>query len=232
MGWSTTRSSSTTIASAGSQPARPPVPTLTIDGESHVLQHPSQAVLLGLNTPPALRDAPHVAWHIDSILEAWVELVTATPWTRCSSRYRCWGGRRWRSPSTPPTASPPCRARSRRVPLAGRPGPGDGRRRRRRVRGRRRRRDSRPRRPAGVRPAGRRGVALVRARERGRVPERAGPPRSCALAASLVGEPPGGAAPPRRAALSPGRDRGQLPRPRRSGSSTSRASRGCSCRKR
>ena len=57
------------------------MPTLTIDGESHVLQHPSQAgVLLGLDTPPALRDAPHVAWHIDSILEAWVELVTATPW--------------------------------------------------------------------------------------------------------------------------------------------------------
>jgi hypothetical protein len=57
------------------------VPTLTIDGDSHVLQHPSQAgVLLGLATPPALRDAPHVAWHIDAILEAWVELATATPW--------------------------------------------------------------------------------------------------------------------------------------------------------
>jgi hypothetical protein len=64
-------------AAAGS----PPVPTLTIDGTPHVLQHPSEAgVLLGLETPPALRDAPHVAWHIDAILEAWVELVTATPW--------------------------------------------------------------------------------------------------------------------------------------------------------
>ena len=30
--------------------------------------------------PPALRDAPHVAWHIDAILEGWVELVTATNW--------------------------------------------------------------------------------------------------------------------------------------------------------
>jgi hypothetical protein len=57
------------------------VPTLTIDGTPHVLQHPSQAgVLLGLDTPPALRDAPHVAWHIDAILEAWLELVTASPW--------------------------------------------------------------------------------------------------------------------------------------------------------
>ena len=59
----------------------PPVPTLTIDGSAHVLQHPSQAgLLLGLDTPPSLRDAWHVAWHIDAVLEAWVELVTTTPW--------------------------------------------------------------------------------------------------------------------------------------------------------
>ena len=52
-----------------------------IDGTPNVLQHPSQAgLLLGLDTPPTLRDAPHVAWHIDAILEAWVQLVTATPW--------------------------------------------------------------------------------------------------------------------------------------------------------
>jgi hypothetical protein len=57
------------------------VPTLIIDNTPHVIQHPSQAgVLLGLHTPPALRDAPHVAWQVDAILEAWVELVTATPW--------------------------------------------------------------------------------------------------------------------------------------------------------
>ena len=49
----------------------PPVPTLVVDGVAHVLQHPSQAgTLLGLQTPPALRDA----------LQAWLELVTATPW--------------------------------------------------------------------------------------------------------------------------------------------------------
>jgi hypothetical protein len=57
------------------------VPTLVLDGSAHVLQHPSQAgLLLGLETPPALRDAPHVAWHIDAVLEAWVELAGATPW--------------------------------------------------------------------------------------------------------------------------------------------------------
>jgi hypothetical protein len=46
-----------------------------------VLQHPSQAgVLLGLDTPPALRDAWHVAWHIDAVVQAWEELATAAPW--------------------------------------------------------------------------------------------------------------------------------------------------------
>jgi hypothetical protein len=59
----------------------PAVPTLTIDGAPHVLQHPSQAgVLLGLATPPALRDAWHVAWHIAAVLEAWLELVTTATW--------------------------------------------------------------------------------------------------------------------------------------------------------
>jgi hypothetical protein len=59
----------------------PPVPTLVIDGMPHVLQHPSQAgLLLGLETPPALRDALQVAWDIDAVAEAFVELVTATPW--------------------------------------------------------------------------------------------------------------------------------------------------------
>ena len=59
----------------------PPVPTLVIDGVPHVLQHPSQAgSLLGLETPPALRDAWQVACDIDSIMEALVELVTTTPW--------------------------------------------------------------------------------------------------------------------------------------------------------
>lgn len=59
----------------------PPVPTLVIDGTPHVLQHPSQAgLLLGLETPPALRDAVRVAWDIDAVAEAFLELVTATPW--------------------------------------------------------------------------------------------------------------------------------------------------------
>jgi hypothetical protein len=59
----------------------PPVPTLVIDGTPHVLQHPSQAgLLLGLETPPALRDAVQVAWDIDAVAEAFLELVTATPW--------------------------------------------------------------------------------------------------------------------------------------------------------
>jgi hypothetical protein len=59
----------------------PPVPTLVIDGKAHVLQHPSQAGhLLGLETPPALRDAVQVAWDIDAVAEAFLELVTETPW--------------------------------------------------------------------------------------------------------------------------------------------------------
>jgi hypothetical protein len=59
----------------------PPVPTLVIDGERHILQHPSQAgLLLGLEIPPALRDAVQVAWDIDSVLRAFVELAEATPW--------------------------------------------------------------------------------------------------------------------------------------------------------
>jgi hypothetical protein len=59
----------------------PPVPTLLVDGVAHVLQQPSQAgMLLGLETPPALRDAWQVAWDIDAIAQAWLELVAETPW--------------------------------------------------------------------------------------------------------------------------------------------------------
>jgi hypothetical protein len=59
----------------------PPVPTLVIDGTAHVLQHPSQAgLLLGLETPPALRDAVQVAWDIDAVERAFLELVEMTPW--------------------------------------------------------------------------------------------------------------------------------------------------------
>jgi hypothetical protein len=59
----------------------PPVPTLVVDGVPHVLQHPSQAGhLLGLETPPGLRDAVRIAWDIETVMEAWVGLVTDTPW--------------------------------------------------------------------------------------------------------------------------------------------------------
>src|SRR4051794_36969497 len=59
----------------------PPVPTLVVDGVAHVLQHPSQAgILLGLATPPELRDAWRVAWDLDALVEAWVELAERTPW--------------------------------------------------------------------------------------------------------------------------------------------------------
>jgi hypothetical protein len=59
----------------------PPVPTLVADGVAHVLQHPSQAaLLLGLETAPALRDAWQVAWDIDSLAGAWVEVAAETPW--------------------------------------------------------------------------------------------------------------------------------------------------------
>jgi hypothetical protein len=59
----------------------PPVPTLVVGGRAHVLQHPSQAaVLLGLESPPALRDAWHVAWDVDAIAEAWLEVADETAW--------------------------------------------------------------------------------------------------------------------------------------------------------
>jgi hypothetical protein len=47
----------------------------------HVLQHPSQAaLLLGFEAPPALRDARQVAWDVDAIAQAWLEVAQATPW--------------------------------------------------------------------------------------------------------------------------------------------------------
>jgi hypothetical protein len=59
----------------------PPVPTLVVDDIPHVLQHPDQAAtILGFETPPSLRDARQVAWDIDAVAEAWVEVVTATAW--------------------------------------------------------------------------------------------------------------------------------------------------------
>lgn len=59
----------------------PPVPTLVVDGVPHVLQHPSQAAeVLGLATPAALRDARRVAWDLDALVDAWLDLARATPW--------------------------------------------------------------------------------------------------------------------------------------------------------
>jgi len=59
----------------------PPVPTLVVAGRAHVLQHPSQAaLLLGLESPPALRDAWQVAWDVDAIAEAWLEVAQTTAW--------------------------------------------------------------------------------------------------------------------------------------------------------
>jgi hypothetical protein len=59
----------------------PPVPTLVVDGTPHVLQHPSQAAaLLGIEVPPALRDAVRVAWDLDDIAQALVELAGTAPW--------------------------------------------------------------------------------------------------------------------------------------------------------
>ena len=52
---------------------------------AHVLQHPGQAaLLLGLETPTALRDASRIAWDIDSLMAAWVELCGETPWATLS----------------------------------------------------------------------------------------------------------------------------------------------------
>ena len=52
------------------------MPTLDVGGVAHVLQHPRQAAeLLGLATPSALRDARKVAWDVDTLVDAWLELV-------------------------------------------------------------------------------------------------------------------------------------------------------------
>ena len=57
------------------------MPTLVVGGTPHVLQHPSQAAaLLGVETPPELRDAERVAWDLDDIARAWHALAAATPW--------------------------------------------------------------------------------------------------------------------------------------------------------
>ena len=58
----------------------PAVPTLVVDGTPHVLQHPSQAwSLLDLPGPPP-RHAVEVAWDIDEIVRAWLELLEETRW--------------------------------------------------------------------------------------------------------------------------------------------------------
>ena len=59
----------------------PAVPTLVVDGTPHVLQHPGEAgVLLGLGAPEPLGDARQVAWDIDEIVGAWLELLETTAW--------------------------------------------------------------------------------------------------------------------------------------------------------
>lgn len=59
----------------------PPVPTLVIGGVPHVLQHPGQsATLLGYDPPPSLRDALQVAWDVDAVAHAFLELAESTPW--------------------------------------------------------------------------------------------------------------------------------------------------------
>jgi hypothetical protein len=59
----------------------PPVPTLVVDRVAHVLQHPAQATkLLGFEVPVRLRDAWEVAWHIDAVAQAWVQVASATDW--------------------------------------------------------------------------------------------------------------------------------------------------------
>jgi len=46
-----------------------------------VLQHPTQAAeLLGIAVPRELEDAGRVAWDIDTLMAAWLELVRSTPW--------------------------------------------------------------------------------------------------------------------------------------------------------
>jgi hypothetical protein len=59
----------------------PPVPTLVVAGVPHVLQHPAQAGrLLGLAAPAALDDAVRLAWDLDAIAQAALELASETPW--------------------------------------------------------------------------------------------------------------------------------------------------------
>lgn len=59
----------------------PAVPTLVVHGTPHVLQHPSEAgVLLGLGVTEPFGDARQVAWDIDEIVGAWLELLETTAW--------------------------------------------------------------------------------------------------------------------------------------------------------
>ena len=59
----------------------PPVPTLVLDREAHVLQHPGQAAaLLGLETPEPAGDAARVARDVEAVVAAWLELAEDAPW--------------------------------------------------------------------------------------------------------------------------------------------------------
>jgi hypothetical protein len=59
----------------------PPVPTLVLDGEAHVLQHPDQAAaLLGLDAAKAPGDAAQVARDLHAVAEAWLEVAETAPW--------------------------------------------------------------------------------------------------------------------------------------------------------
>jgi len=59
----------------------PAVPTLVVDGEAHVLQHPAQAAtILGFEPRPSTRDAWQVAWDIDAVAQAWLDVVRKADW--------------------------------------------------------------------------------------------------------------------------------------------------------
>ena len=59
----------------------PPVPTLVVDGDAHVLQHPAQAAtILGFEPRPSSRDARQVAWDVNAVAQAWLDVARSSDW--------------------------------------------------------------------------------------------------------------------------------------------------------
>ena len=108
----------------------PPVPTLVLDGVPTCSSTRAAAALLGLEPPPAFRDAREVASDVDAVVDAWLELAEATPWDVLTAPGVVLGrtplalaGRRARRRRRArPAPSGPVGSTGRAIPAAGRDG--------------------------------------------------------------------------------------------------------------